>query len=195
MRPVGRITCSVKTPPVRSISQGPGVAETKMVSGRMASHSSNFKGRLSRQEGSRQPNSESVHLRRKSPRNMPPHCGTVTWLSSTISSALPGRLSYSLGGGSPGQRPVREMAGGRAALRGGLVASGSVHSSRASRDNRDRHRKAVPMHRARLQLRPGWRRRPPGGGIPDSFPCFSYPDHFSKRSRSFLMSFGSNPEA
>ena len=28
IRPVGRITCSVKTPPVCSISQGPGVAET-----------------------------------------------------------------------------------------------------------------------------------------------------------------------
>ena len=28
IRPVGRITCSTKTPPVRSISHGPGVAET-----------------------------------------------------------------------------------------------------------------------------------------------------------------------
>jgi hypothetical protein len=28
IRPVGRITCSVNTPPVRSSSHGPGVAET-----------------------------------------------------------------------------------------------------------------------------------------------------------------------
>ena len=35
--------------------QGPGVAETKMVAGRIASHSSNFKGRLSRQDGRRNP--------------------------------------------------------------------------------------------------------------------------------------------
>jgi hypothetical protein len=28
IRPVGRMTCSAKTPPVRSISQAPGVAET-----------------------------------------------------------------------------------------------------------------------------------------------------------------------
>ena len=76
--PVGRITCSAKTPPVRSSSHGPGVAETKMVCGRIASHSSNLSGRLSTQDGSRKPNSDSVDLRLKSPRNMPPTCGTVT---------------------------------------------------------------------------------------------------------------------
>ena len=32
--PVGRITCSAKPPPVRSISQGPGVALTKRLFGR-----------------------------------------------------------------------------------------------------------------------------------------------------------------
>ena len=30
IRPVGRTTCSVKTPPVRAISHGPGVAETRI---------------------------------------------------------------------------------------------------------------------------------------------------------------------
>jgi hypothetical protein len=43
IRPVGRMTCSAKTPPVRSISQAPGVAETWMVCGRIASHSSKRK--------------------------------------------------------------------------------------------------------------------------------------------------------
>ncbi len=72
MRPVGRITCSAKTPPVRCISQPPGVAETQTVCGRIASHSSKRKGRLSIAEGRRKPNSASVALRLKSPRNMPP---------------------------------------------------------------------------------------------------------------------------
>jgi hypothetical protein len=48
----------------RSISQGPGVAETKTVWGRMASHSSNFSGRLSMQLGRRKPYSARVDLRR-----------------------------------------------------------------------------------------------------------------------------------
>ncbi len=64
IRPVGRITCSTKTPPARSISQGPGVAETWTVWGRMASHSSNLRGRLSMQEGRRKPYSARVNLRR-----------------------------------------------------------------------------------------------------------------------------------
>ena len=78
-----------------------------MVSGRMASHSSNLSGRLSTQDGRRKPNSARVDLRLKSPRNMPPSWGTVTWDSSTISSAFSGRYSKSVGGGSPGLRPVR----------------------------------------------------------------------------------------
>ena len=107
MSPVGRITCSTKTPPVRSSSHGPGVAERKIVCGRMASHSSNFKGRLSMQLGSRKPNSASVDLRLKSPRYMPPSWGTVTWPSSTNTTARSGKYSNSVGGGSPGRRPVR----------------------------------------------------------------------------------------
>jgi hypothetical protein len=50
-------------------------------------------GRLSMQEGRRKPYSASVALRRKSPRYMPPICGTVTWLSSANTSALSGRYS------------------------------------------------------------------------------------------------------
>ena len=101
------MTCSTKTPPVRSISQPPGVAETCTVCGRMASHSSKRSGRLSMQEGRRKPYSASVALRRKSPLYMPPICGTVTWLSSVKTSALSGRYSNRVGGGSPGLRPVR----------------------------------------------------------------------------------------
>ena len=63
-RPVGRITCSAKTPPAWSISQAEGVAETKTDCGRIASHSSNFSGRLSMQEGRRKPCSARVNLRR-----------------------------------------------------------------------------------------------------------------------------------
>ncbi len=58
--PVGRITCSTNIPPVCSSSQGPGVADTKIDCGLIPSHSSNFSGRLSMQEGKRKPNSESV---------------------------------------------------------------------------------------------------------------------------------------
>ena len=50
----------MKTPPVRSSSHDAGVAETKTVWGRIASHSSNFKGRLSRHEGRRKPCSARV---------------------------------------------------------------------------------------------------------------------------------------
>jgi hypothetical protein len=60
IRPVGRMTCSTKTPPVRSISHGPGVADTCTVCGRMPSHSSNLSGRLSTQDGRRKPNSARV---------------------------------------------------------------------------------------------------------------------------------------
>ena len=91
----------------RSSSQPPGVAETALVCGRIASHSLKRSGRLSMQDGRRKPYSASVALRRKSPRYMPPICGTVTWLSSTNSSALSGRYSNRVGGGSPGRRPVR----------------------------------------------------------------------------------------
>jgi hypothetical protein len=38
---------------------------------------------------------------------MPPICGTVTWLSSTMRRAFSGRYSKKVGGGSPGARPVR----------------------------------------------------------------------------------------
>src|SRR3546814_7546578 len=57
-------------------------------------------------DGRRKPYSARVALRRKSPRNMPPICGTVTWLSSTNSMASSGRYSNRVGGGSPGLRPV-----------------------------------------------------------------------------------------
>ena len=63
------MTCSTKTPRASFISQWLGVADTAMVCGRMASHSSKRKGRLSMQEGRRKPYSASVALRRKSPRN------------------------------------------------------------------------------------------------------------------------------
>ena len=101
------MTCSTKTPPVCSISHFCGVADTCTESGRMASHSSKRSGRLSMQEGRRKPYSASVALRRKSPRYMPPICGIVTWLSSVNTRALSGRYSNSVGGGSPGLRPVR----------------------------------------------------------------------------------------
>ena len=101
------MTCSAKTPPDSSSSHEPGVAETATVWGRIASHSSKRKGRLSMQEGRRKPYSASVALRRKSPRYMAPICGTVTWLSSMKTKALSGRYSKSVGGGWPGWRPVR----------------------------------------------------------------------------------------
>ena len=101
IRPVGRTTCSTNTPPVRSISHGPGVADTNTVCGRMASHSSNFRGRLSTHDGSRKPKSASVDLRAKSPLYMPPICGTVTWLSSTIRMRFPACIRT----GSAADRP------------------------------------------------------------------------------------------
>src|SRR3546814_4495685 len=101
--PVGRITCSVKTPPVCSISQRPGVAETNVDCGRIASHSWKRNGRLSIADGRRKPYSASVVLRCWSPRDMPLTCPMVTWLSSTNSRAFSGRYSNNVGGGSPGR--------------------------------------------------------------------------------------------
>ena len=72
-------------------SYGPGVAETKIICGASASHSSKRSGRLSSADGRRKPYSTSVSLRERSPLYMPPICGTVTWLSSTTSSASFGR--------------------------------------------------------------------------------------------------------
>src|SRR5213078_780369 len=105
--PVGRTICSTKTPPARSISQRPGVAETNSVWPRIVSHSSNLSGRLSVQEGRRKPYSARQVLRVQSPPNMPPSCGTVTWLSSTMTSASRDINSKNVGGGWPGRRPVR----------------------------------------------------------------------------------------
>src|SRR5581483_8766239 len=90
-----------------AMALGGGVAETKMVWPRNLSHSSNLSGRLSVHEGRRKPNSASVDLRVQSPPNMPPSCGTVTWLSSTMTSASRCMYSKKVGGGSPGLRPVR----------------------------------------------------------------------------------------
>ena len=107
IKPVGLTSCSVNTPPVLSNSQGPGVAETKTVCGRILSHSSNFNGLLSRHEGNRNPYSDRVDFLAKSPLYIAPSCGTVTWLSSTISMAFSGRYSKSVGGASPAFRPDR----------------------------------------------------------------------------------------
>ncbi len=79
--PVGRMICST-TPFEIFRSNGPGVAETKTSSGTRARNSGNFRGRLSRQEGSRQPNSTRLSLRLRSPLYIPWSWGTVTWDSS-----------------------------------------------------------------------------------------------------------------
>ena len=63
------------------------------------------------QDGSRNPYSDSVLLRAKSPLYMAPICGTVTWLSSMIRSAVSGRYSNRDGGGSAGARPDTPVAG------------------------------------------------------------------------------------
>src|SRR3546814_2565627 len=76
MSPVGRITCSLKTPPVWFISHGPGVADTLTVCGRITSHSLKRRGRLSMQLGRRKPYSASVIFRLWSPRAIAPICGT-----------------------------------------------------------------------------------------------------------------------
>jgi hypothetical protein len=64
-----------------------GVAETKMVCGLTASHSSKRIGRLSSADGRRKPYSTRVSLRERSPLYMAPTCGTLTWDSSITSSA------------------------------------------------------------------------------------------------------------
>ena len=75
--------CSTTTPTLFSSSYSAGVAETYITWPTRFSHSSKRSGRLSSADGSRKPKSTSVFLRWRSPRNMPPICGTVTWLSST----------------------------------------------------------------------------------------------------------------
>ena len=106
--PVGRTICSTKTPPARSISQRPGVAETKIVWPRIGVPFLEFERPVV--GAGRQPEAElgkAVVLRVQSPPNMPPSCGTVTWLSSTMTSASRDMYSKKVGGGSPGLRPVR----------------------------------------------------------------------------------------
>ena len=115
IRPVGRITCSTNTPPVRSSSQGPGVAETNTVCGRIASHSSNFSGRLSVHDGRRKPNSASVDLRWKSP------------LVHAAAAAAPRRGSRR----RTGARSRGCTRTGSAAARPGAGRSGSASSSRS----------------------------------------------------------------
>src|SRR3977135_1540393 len=118
--PVGRITCSTNTPPLSFNSHALGVADTATDCGRIMSHSSKRSGRLSMQEGSRKPYSASVALRRKSPLNMPPICGTVTWLSSANTSALSGTYWNRVVGAAPGEVP-------RIVLDAGAGAGGFHH--------------------------------------------------------------------
>ena len=106
-RPVGRMTCSAKTPSVCPSSQSPGVADTNTDCGRMPFHSSNLSGRLSTQDGSLNPCSARVCFRRESPLYIAPSWGTVTCDSSAKTIAWSGMYSNSVGGGSPGRRPVR----------------------------------------------------------------------------------------
>ena len=47
-------------------------------------NSSNFRGRLSKADGSRNPYRMSFSLRDRSPRYIPFSCGMVAWLSSII---------------------------------------------------------------------------------------------------------------
>ena len=104
--PVGRMTCSTKTPPVCCISHLPGVADTKV--GLRPHRVPLLEAKRPIVDAGRQAEAELGErgFARKSPGNMPPICGTVTWLSSTNTSALSGRYSNSVGGGSPGRRPV-----------------------------------------------------------------------------------------
>ena len=51
--------------------------------------------------------SDSVVLRLRSPRYIAPICGTAIWLSSMNNRAFFGKYSNSVGGGSPGARPVK----------------------------------------------------------------------------------------
>ena len=72
------MTCSANTPSVLFNSHFPGVAEINIVLGLIYSHSSNFNGLLSLQDGSLNPCSDRVVFLLKSPLNIPPICGTVT---------------------------------------------------------------------------------------------------------------------
>ena len=96
--PVGRITCST-TCADSSSSNGPGVAETKIVWGVRDTNSSKRSGRLSTAEGSRNPCSTSTSLRERSPSYCPWSWGTATWLSSmTVSVVLREEVEERVGG-------------------------------------------------------------------------------------------------
>ncbi len=83
-----------------------GVAETKMVCGRIAFHSSKRKDRLSMQDRADESRTKPEStLRRKSPRYMPPICGTETWLSSSDNKRVVGQVF----------KQCREVAGHRGA--------------------------------------------------------------------------------
>ena len=90
-RPVGRITCSTNSPPVRLSSYGPGVADRYTVWPIRSANSSQVSGRLSTADGSRKPKSTRLRLRDMSPSYMPPICGTVTCDSSMTSRKSSGK--------------------------------------------------------------------------------------------------------
>ncbi len=73
-------------------------------------NSANFSGRLSSALGRRKPYSTSTVLRDVSPSYMPPICGMVAWLSSTMSRKSSGKKSSSVHGVLPGGAAA-EMAG------------------------------------------------------------------------------------
>ena len=99
----------MKTPLVLFNSQSPGVADTWIVCGLKASHSSNFKGLLSKQDGNLKPYSDNVDFLRKSPLYIAPIWLTVMWLSSVKTNASSGKYSKRVGGGSPGFLPDRYL--------------------------------------------------------------------------------------
>ena len=109
INPVGLTDCSTKTPLVLFNSHSPGVAETCIVCGLKASHSSNFSGRLSIHDGSLKPYSDNVDFLLKSPLYIAPIWLTVTWLSSVNTRASLGKYSKSVGGGSPGFLPDKYL--------------------------------------------------------------------------------------
>ena len=73
------------------VTYRPGVADTQMACRIRCSNSAKFNGRLSRAEGSLNPNSTSVVFLDWSPWYIPRSCGTVWWLSSMTRSASGGR--------------------------------------------------------------------------------------------------------
>ena len=108
MRPVGRMTCSAKTPPACSISQragGGGDVDGLRAHGvplleaeRAVVHAG---GQAEAVFGERRLAAEvAADTWRRA-------AAMVTWLSSTKTRALSGRYSNRVGGGSPGLRPVR----------------------------------------------------------------------------------------